>query len=117
MNASTGDLWLVQFNPQAGSEQAGVRPALVVSGERFNASSTRIKLVMPLTSRDRGWPTHVSVAPSAENSLTKPSWILCEQVRAVSVERFWKRLGAVDPQMVSEAVHVLNQWVLEAHRL
>jgi mRNA interferase MazF len=108
-----GGIWLVEFNPQVGSEQAGVRPALVVSGTRFNANSPRVTLVMPLTSRDRGWPTHVRLEPDAKNGLTKPSWVLCEQIRAVAAERFRKHLGRVAEEVVEVSLHTLNEWIFE----
>ncbi|MGH3546337.1 MAG: type II toxin-antitoxin system PemK/MazF family toxin [Mycobacteriales bacterium] len=113
MTPRPGELWLVEFTPHVGSEQAGLRPALIVSGERFNVYSPRLALVMPLTSRDRGWPTHLQLAPSTENGLTKPSWILCEQVRAASVERFRRRLGSVEAHVICQALHILNEWIFE----
>lgn len=53
-----GDLIWVDFNPQAG--QAGRRPALVLSAERFNRS-TGLLLACPITSRVRGYPLEIAL--------------------------------------------------------
>lgn len=49
-----GDLVYINFNPQAGHEQAGHRPAIVLSPKAFNAL-TGIASVAPITNTARGW--------------------------------------------------------------
>lgn len=49
-----GDLVKFNFNPQAGHEQAGWRPALVISPERYNAFG--LALVCPITNQVKGFP-------------------------------------------------------------
>ena len=46
--------------PQAGREQAGERPVLVLSDQEFNAT-TGLAFVAPVTSRHRGWPFEVVI--------------------------------------------------------
>ena len=53
-----GDIILLHFNPQAGHEQRGQRPALVVSNDVFNRF-TKIAMVCPITNTDKGFPLHV----------------------------------------------------------
>jgi hypothetical protein len=55
--ARRGDVWLIDFNPIVGSEQAGKRPAVVVSGDHINRVS-RVVLVMSCTTHrlQRGPP-------------------------------------------------------------
>ena len=50
-----GDLIWVNFHPQAGHEQAGRRPALVLTAERFNRA-TGLLLAVPVTSKVKGYP-------------------------------------------------------------
>ena len=50
-----GDLIWVNLNPQAGHEQAGRRPALVLTAERFNRA-TGLLLAVPVTSKVKGYP-------------------------------------------------------------
>ncbi len=53
-----GDLVWVNFDPQAGREQARNRPALVMTGSVFNAA-TGLLVVCPVTRTDRPWRTRV----------------------------------------------------------
>ena len=53
-----GSLVWVQFSPQAGSEQAGRRPAIVLTREAYHRRS-RLAVVCPITSRAKGWPMEV----------------------------------------------------------
>ena len=97
------------LDPTRGREQAGRRPALVLSADLLNASAAGIVSVLPITSRDRGIRSHVAVEPP-EGGLAVPSWILCEQVRTTSRERLLGRIGAVSPRTlaaVADRVRVL----------
>ena len=50
---SRGEIWMVDLNPTRGHEQAGVRPALVVSVDTFNHGPAGLAVVLPVTSRLR----------------------------------------------------------------
>ena len=89
-----GEIWNVNFDPQKGREQAGLRPALVISHDRFNRIANGLHIVVPITGTDRGLSYHIPVAAS-EGGLTKPSQIMCDQVKSQSVERFHGRRGVV----------------------
>ena len=54
-------VWLL-FSPQAGSEQAGRRPGIVLTPLGYHQRS-RLAIVCPITSRERGWPTEVKLPP------------------------------------------------------
>lgn len=55
-----GDLVWLSFSPQAGREQAGRRPALVLSPRAYNSSS-RLCIVSPITSQTKGYPFEVAL--------------------------------------------------------
>lgn len=55
-----GDLVWLDFDPQAGHEQAGHRPALVLSRELYNRRAG-LALVCPVTSQAKGYPMEVSL--------------------------------------------------------
>ncbi|MDQ7833453.1 MAG: type II toxin-antitoxin system PemK/MazF family toxin [Desulfovibrionaceae bacterium] len=57
-----GDFVHVDFDPQAGHEQAGVRFALVLSPRAFNVK-TGLAFVAPITSRQKGYPFEVPIPP------------------------------------------------------
>ena len=60
---SRGDVWLVDLNPIRGREQAGSRPALIVSVDPFNQGAAELVIACPITSRSKDIPTHVQVNP------------------------------------------------------
>jgi len=75
---SKGDFITLSFDPQAGHEQKGRRPALVVSNDLFN-KHTGLAIVCPLTNTARGFPFHLPVP--AKSSLT--GFVMVEQVKSV----------------------------------
>lgn len=55
-----GDIIRLQLNPRTGSEQSGYRPAMVISPSAYNRISKLI-LICPITSRQKGWPFEVQL--------------------------------------------------------
>ena len=76
-----GDLVWVNFSPQAGSEQAGHRPAFVVSPAGYN-SRTRCILACPVTTNLAPWPWKVPLGSAAGIK----GAVLVDQIRAIDVE-------------------------------
>jgi mRNA interferase MazF len=60
----TGDVVWLDFDPQAGREQAGRRPALVLSPASYNAK-TGLMICCPMTSQIKGYPFEVAIAGSS----------------------------------------------------
>ena len=89
-----GEIWLVNPDPTQGREQAGKRPAPVVSADLLNSSPAELVIVLPITSKDRGIRSHVRIEPP-EGGLKAISFARCEDVRSVSVSRLMKRWGQV----------------------
>ena len=57
---NTGDLVWLEFNPQAGSEQAGWRPGLVLTPVSYNRASS-LMIVCPITNQAKGYPFEVEI--------------------------------------------------------
>ena len=75
---SRGDIVWLQFTPQAGHEQAGHRPALVISPRSYN-QRVGLALLCPITSNVKGYPFEV-VVPSG---LKTTGAVLCDQVKSL----------------------------------
>jgi len=88
-----------------GHEQAGLRPALVLSEDLFNAAG--MVTVLPLTSKPRPYKTRVAMKPP-EGGLTVPSWIIGEQVRTISTSRLGRRIGVVRPTTITAVEDVVR---------
>ena len=82
-----GDIWTVDLDPTRGHEQAGRRPALVISVDLFNQGPADLVVVLPITSKAKGVPLHVGITPP-EGGVRMPSYIKCEDIRSVSKQRF-----------------------------
>src|ERR1700731_1645957 len=77
----TGDLFWADFDPARGREEAGRRPALLVSPAAFT-ENTGLAIVCPITSRVRPFPTSV-VLPS---SLPIAGEILTSHIRSIDTQ-------------------------------
>jgi len=99
-----GDIIAVTFDPQAGHEQKGRRPALVVSQDLFN-SSTGLAIVCPITNTDRCSPFHVPVP--AASSLT--GFVMVERVKSIDFQaRRVKRIEPRNEALLSEVLAILD---------
>jgi mRNA interferase MazF len=91
-----GDIVWLHFNPQAGHEQAGHRPALVLSPAVYN-SKTGLMLCCPMTTQIKGYPFEVLIASD------KPSAALADQVKSLDwVVRKATRKGKVTAPELAE---------------
>lgn len=89
-----GEIYLVDLNGLVGSEQTGVRPAVIVQNDVGNTHSPTT-IICPLTSKSKNMAaTHVSLDTS-DAALKKESIVLCEQIRVVDKTRVKKRLGEI----------------------
>lgn len=92
----SGDIVWLQFDPQAGHEQAGHRPALVLSPAAYNGK-TGLMLCCPMTTQIKGYPFEVLVRGK------KPSAVLSDQVKSLDwVARKASRKGRVLEEEMAE---------------
>lgn len=107
MTAKRGDVWLVDFGDPVGREQAGVRPAVIVSVDALNESPAGVLMVVPLTSTRRELPSHVEIDHPG-SGLDHPSYAKCEDTKPVSDRRLIDRLGAAGPDAMFQIGRVLR---------
>ncbi len=73
-----GDAIWVAFSPQAGHEQAGRRPAIVLSPSSYNGK-VGLAILCPVTSQIKGYPFEVAIPPGSKLA----GVILADQVKSV----------------------------------
>jgi mRNA interferase MazF len=105
-----GEIWNMNFDPRVGREQGGILPALVLSNDAFNTVRNGLHIVVPITSRDRGLPYQLEVDPP-EGGLITTSFIMCEQVRSQSIERFLHRRGSVSTETLRRAQRLVGVFI------
>src|SRR6266487_3928837 len=94
-----GEIWDVNWSPGRGAEQQGTRPALIIQNDRGNASlSYPLTIVASMSRTERELPLHVRIIPSAENGLTDPTDVKCEQLMTIEKSRLLRRRGSISQE-------------------
>lgn len=105
-----GEVWNVNLDPRVGREQAGIRPALIISHDRFNEMANDLHIVVPITGTDRGLPHHLPIA-APEGGLSKDSVIMCDQVKSQSILRFYNRRGVVSDETLNLVQTIVARFI------
>lgn len=96
-----GDIIKVSFNPQKGHEQAGYRPAVVVSNDFFN-QKTNLAVICPITNTNNKFPLHVPL----DSRTGTTGVILCEHIRTVDLNA--RQHSAVERLPADILMNVIN---------
>jgi mRNA interferase MazF len=103
-----GDLVWIDFDPQSGREQAGRRPALVLSPRAYH-QLTRYAVVCPITSTIRNYPFEVALP----EGLPVSGVVLADQVKSIDRHaRRIERIGKVPDSITDEVVARLRPLIL-----
>ncbi len=100
-----GEIRWADLNPVRGSEQAGVRPILILSHDVFNERSGTV-IGVALTSKEpkAGFPLTLELSTKG---LPKRSWVKISQIRTLAVERIGRRLGKARAEELERVVEGL----------
>ena len=104
---SRGEVWWVDLDPVTGHEQAGKHPALIFSSDRLNRGRGEIVWVVPMTTTDRGIRSHVAISPP-DGGVSRRSFAMAEQLRAISTERLRGRVGRVSAMTLAQVADVVR---------
>ena len=95
-----GDIVWLQFNPQAGHEQSGIRPALVISPKSYN-SKVGLALFCPITTKIKGYPFEVDIPEKSKSSGT----ILSDQIKSLDWRvRNAKKIERIPDEVIQEVL-------------
>lgn len=99
-----GDIVLVNFDPVSGHEQAGRRPALVVSRDGYNRI-TGLVVVCPITSKIKDYPSNIDL----DGRTTTHGQILCHHVRTIDAEaRNAKKIEVCPPDILQKVIDTVE---------
>ena len=93
-----GEMWMVDFSPGRGSEQRGLRPALVVQndvGNRYAATT----IVAAITSTVKIYPVTVPLM-KGDGGLKRPSMVNLAQLLTVDKSRLRRRVGVLPTKLI-----------------
>ncbi len=101
-----GDLVILTFDPSAGHEQQGRRPALIISNETFNRH-VGLAIACPITNTDRNFPFHVKVD---SDKLT--GFVMTEQIKSIDYKvRKVKFVEKVSDEVMGKVLGMLESVV------
>jgi mRNA interferase MazF len=101
---SRGDVVWITLNPQAGHEQAGRRPALILSPQAYNGK-VGLAILCPITSQVKGYPFEVAVPEGLDVS----GVVLSDQVKSLDWQARAAELVCTLPaNTVDEVLQKLN---------
>ncbi len=94
-----GDIITLEFDPHAGHEQKGKRPAMVVSNSTFN-KFTKMAMVCPITNTNRNFPLHIVL----DDRTATTGVVMCEQVKTLDLSARKAAFKERSPQDIIEEV-------------
>lgn len=95
------DIYLADLNPIIGREQFGTRPVLIISNDYENLLD--VVTIIPITSLKSGrrvYPNELLL----HDQLSKPSILLCQQIRTISKKRLVKKLTTIHDVMLQKRI-------------
>ncbi len=103
-----GEIYNVDWSPGRGSEQAGIRPALVIQNDAGNRSSPTTIVAAVSTQQRRHYPFHVAISPQ-ESGLPLDSVVKCEQIQTADQTRLGNLLGFLGADKMREVDAALHR--------
>jgi len=102
-----GDIIVIDFDPQAGHEQKGRRPCLIVSNHQFHIR-TNLAMVCPITNTISNFPTHILL----DNRTKTTGEIMCEQAKCLDIiARNASYKESITEDLLDEAVDLICSFV------
>lgn len=100
MKIKRGDIILANFEPVRGSEQGGVRPAVVIQNDIHNEHSPTT-IITPITSRIylKDYPTNIFLSKK-DSKLKVDSTVLLNQIRTIDKSRIIKKISKLNPYLM-----------------
>lgn len=98
-----GTIIRINFNPQAGHEQAGYRPAVVISNNIFN-QKTNLSIVCPITNTNNYFPLHIPLDKRTKTT----GVILCEHIKSLDLNsRTYQEIEMLPKDILDKVIDVV----------
>jgi mRNA interferase MazF len=103
------EIWMTDLNPVQGSEQSGIRPAVIISGDSMNKYYS-VVIICPLTTKLKPYKSCPVIQPDKLNKLKFASQVISFQIRTIAKSRLKKRIGSVSEgilEQIKEGVNII----------
>lgn len=95
------DIYLADLNPNIGSEQAGIRLVVIISGEAMN-SNFGVSIICPISGNIKNYASCVLLKKNPTNGLKSDSEIITFQIRTISHRRLKKKIGEISNEELDQ---------------
>jgi len=103
-----GDIIRITLDPQAGNEQMGRRPALVISNGTFNRFTKKGAMICPITNTDRGLKIQVRLDKRTKTT----GVIMCDQAKILDLlQRNAEYIETAPKDIILEAIDIINGFI------
>ncbi len=102
------EIWISDLNPVKGSEQRGVRPVVIISGNAMN-DHLGICIACPLSSVIKNYAGCTVLSKNETNGLEQDSEIITFQVRTIARERLIQKMGEITVEQLDRVIKGLNE--------
>jgi mRNA interferase MazF len=103
-----GDIIRLNFNPQAGHEQSGRRPALVISNNSFTQIMQKAAMVCPISQTDKNMAFHVKLDDRTQTT----GFVLCDQAKIIDIQaRSFEFIEKAPKEILLEAVDIITGFI------
>jgi len=111
------EIWQINFSPTKGSEQKGLRPALIIeTNATDNQGNTTI--VIPFTSQlNKIQSLDIIIEPNKKNGLSNKSKLKLRQIRVVDKTRLNKKLGKISDKNLQTQILDILKMLFDFERL
>jgi len=96
-----GEIWMADLNPVQGSEQRGIRPVIIISGNAMN-DNLGSSIVCPLTSKLKNYAGCLVLSKDNQNGLEQDSEVITFQIRTISHSRLIRKIGSITPKQLEQ---------------
>lgn len=98
-----GDIIKINFDPQSGHEQAGYRPALVISSDEFNRR-TKLAVVCPISNTSNDYPLHINLDLDTKTT----GKVLCQHIRTLDIySRGYQFVEKISKDKLKEVLNII----------
>ena len=101
------EIWMADLNPVQGSEQSGIRPVVIISGDSMN-THYNVVIICPLTSKVKAFKGCPIIKPDKTNKLKSISQAIPFQIRTISKSRLKKRVGIISNDLLEQIKDGVN---------
>ena len=103
-----GDIIWIDFSPQAGHEQYGRRPALVITNNNFTLITQKTAMVCPITKTNKSLPFHVNLDGQTKTT----GVVLCDQAKIIDIQaRKFEFIEKAPKEIVLEVIDIINGFI------